>query len=335
MNRNDLYNSFNEIDDDILERSEKAITSNKLPFRRRWPVALIAATLSLFLMGAGVVSIIYGDSIQNWFGYYWSVITGHEMSENQSALIDHLSQDISQSSTVGETIVTVDSVAVGDDSFYLLLRVEGIEFSEKHHYSFDLITMDVSPDPMEIVGGIGGYGIQYHGLDGDGAALLLMDYSYAGQEEFRLDTSPLEVHLVLENLMRGPQSDKQKIITEGVWEFNFTIDRSEPIETISLPDTEVVAMNLDLREETSIVLKNIELTNTGIRFQYDYHEGTYSLEAHLKVVLKNGAIIGYSDGSGAPLDDGMTLNCSYHWTIPVNLDEVQAVRIGSVDIPVE
>ena len=134
--------------------------------------------------------------------------------------------------------------------------------------------------------------------------------------------------------MRSPQSDNRKMITEGVWEFNFTIDRSQPPATISLPDTEVMAMNLELREEAPIILKNIELTNTGIRFQYDYQEGTYSMEAHLEVVLKNGATIGYSGGSGTPLGDGTTLNCSYQWMIPVNLDEVQAIRIGSVEIPV-
>ena len=148
MNRKDLYNAVNEVDDDILERSERATISNVVPIRRRWPVALIAAILCLFLMGAGVVAVIYGDSIQNWFGHYFELVTGQNMSEGQTALIDHLSQDISQSKTVGETTVTVDSVTVGDDSFYLLLRVEGVELSNRHSYSFDGVTLEVSPDPM-------------------------------------------------------------------------------------------------------------------------------------------------------------------------------------------
>ena len=95
MNRKDLYNAVNEVDDDILERSERATISNVVPIRRRWPVALIAAILCLFLMGAGVVAVIYGDSIQNWFGHYFELVTGQDMSEGQTALIDHLSQDIS------------------------------------------------------------------------------------------------------------------------------------------------------------------------------------------------------------------------------------------------
>ena len=98
-------------------------TDYVVPVRRRWPVALIAVILCLFLMGAGVVAVIYGDRIQNLFGHYFELVTGQDMSEGQTALIDHLSQDISQSKTVGETTVTVDSVTVGDDRFYLLLRV--------------------------------------------------------------------------------------------------------------------------------------------------------------------------------------------------------------------
>ena len=83
--------------------------------------------------------------------------------------------------------------------------------------------------------------------------------------------------------------------------------------------------------KTEILHEKKEFANVRELIQ----EGTYSMEAHLEVVLKNGATIGYSGGSGTPLGDGTTLNCSYQWMIPVNLDEVQAIRIGSVEIPVE
>lgn len=336
MNQKHIINALGKVDDAYIEESEATIKNAVAPvrLRRRLPMALVAAMLAMLLMGAGVVAVIYGDSIQNWFGHYFEMITGQEMSEGQTALIDHLSQDISQSQTVGETTVTVDSVTVGDDSFYLLLRVEGVEFSKRYHYGFDGVTMEVSPDPMEGVGGIGSHGIQFHGLDGDGAALLLMDYSYATGQEFEQDTTPLEVHLILENLLRAPHDDKQKMITEGVWEFNFSIDRSQPPASIMLPDTEVMVMNLDTQEEVPVMLTNIELTNTGIRFRYDYKEGTLSLEAHLDVLLDNGADISPSDGSGTPMADGTTLNCSYHWEIPVNLDEVSAIKVGETKIPV-
>ena len=36
MNRKDLYNSFNEVDDDILERSEIASQNKKKPIWLKW-----------------------------------------------------------------------------------------------------------------------------------------------------------------------------------------------------------------------------------------------------------------------------------------------------------
>ena len=333
MNREDLFKSINGVDEEVLERSE-ASASNTVFLRRSWRIPFVAALLALLLMGACAVAVIYGDNIQNWFGHYFGLVTGREMSEGQKALLDHLSQDISQSKTVEETTVTVDSVTVGDDNFYLLLRVEGVEFSKRQHYNFDEVKFEVSPDLVDDVGGLGSYGMQFHGLDGDGTALFLMDFSYATGEVFALDTKPLEVHLVLEDLMRGVQSDRQKTITEGVWDFAFTIDRSQPPEAVALPDTEVVLMDLHTREEMSALFTDIELTNTGLRFRYDYGKGTLAIVSQLKVVLKNGATIGDSGGTCVPMGDGTTLNCSYQWRVPINLDEVKALRIGNTEIPV-
>ena len=136
MKEIDLYNAFHAVDDKILERSETAIYNHESVtprmLKRRFPAALIAAVLAMFLMGAGVAAIIYGDSIQNWFSHYWEIITGQQMSDEQATTIDHLSQEIGLSQTVGDVTVTVDSATVGYDNFFLLLRVNGIEFSSKY-----------------------------------------------------------------------------------------------------------------------------------------------------------------------------------------------------------
>ena len=336
MNRKDLYNGFNNIDDDILERSESATVSDAISIRRRLPVVLIAAILAMFLMGAGAVAIIYGDSIQNWFAHYWELVTGQPMSTEQTALIDHLSQDISESETVGNVTVTVDSATVGNDSFYILLRVEGLDLSNRRSYGFEATHMEVTPDPMQEAVGIAGYGIQFHGLDGDGAALILIDFDYALENGYTEGLRPLEVSLELTNFAQNVTTDRKKLLAKGNWSFAFELERNKP-EVIQLPDAEAMAIDLTQRDEYTevpVLLTNIELTNTGIQFLYDCKDGTLSVDAHIYAILINGQEIGIGIGNGIVQDNGYLFS-NNKWLVPINLDEVVAVRIGGVAIPIQ
>lgn len=335
MNAKKFSAAMGEIGDQYIKEAIAYRPEAASPrLRRRWPAALIAAIVALLLMGAGVAAIIYGDSIQSWFSHYWEAVTGQRMTEGQTAVIDHLSQEIGIRQTVGDVTVTVDSATVGDDNFFLLLRVDGLKFSGRHGYGFSNVDMAVKPDPLEGIGGIGGYGFQYHGLDGDGAVLLLMDYAYASRIGYKQDLSPIDVTLTLENLTRSPHTDKKKTLVEGQWSFHFSLDRSDLPEAVHLPDTEVMAMDLDKEKSVPVAIKNIELTSTGLRFQYDRGEESLDVGRRISVILNNGATIRDGGGVGTPSEGGRTWHHSHHWPVPVNLDEVSAIRIGGTEIAV-
>lgn len=322
-----------EIDDRYIDEAIAYRLRAASPhLHRRLSAALVAAAAALLLMGCGVAAILYGDSIQSWFGHYWEAVTGQEMTESQTAIIDHLSQEIGLSQTVGDVTVTVDSATVGDDNFFLLLRAEGLRFPARYGYGFSSIDMEVKPDPLEGGGGIGGYGFEYHGLDGDGAILLLMDFSYASHTGYEQDLSPIDITLTLEDLVRNPNLDREKTLAEGQWSFRFSLDRTDLPEAIRLPDTEVMAMDLDRRELVPVTIQNIELTNTGLRFQYERGEAALDIEPPITVILKSGAEIRDGSGAATPTEDGSTWNCSHHWKVPVDLEEVSAIRIGETEI---
>lgn len=334
MNKMDLYRAFGAVDEEILERTESI---NVKAVRFRWQYALIAAILSVCLMGAGVIAVIWGDSIQNWFGYYWQVITGQEMSEEQAALIDHLSQEIGVSETVGDITITVDSVTVADDGFYLLFRIEGMTFNGRKSYGFKDMEIQISPNPTEEYGGMSSFGYGSHGIDGDGAMILVMEYDYVTKIGYIEDTSPLEVSITLSNLVESPQTEWEKVLMEGDWTYHFTIDRSHPSATISLPDATVNAIDLTKRDEYTtvpVLLTDIEITNTGLRFKYDYQKGNYDIPAHIDAVLENGISIGVGSGSGHPLEDSGLLFCSYKWLVPIDLEEIIAINFNGVIIPI-
>lgn len=334
MNEKVLFESLNAIDDAILIRSEQNFIKKRTP---RISVILIAAALAALLMGAGLAAMMYGDNIQNWFGHYWELVTGQEMSEKQTALIDHLTQNIGLSQTVDGVTVSIDSATVGMDTFYLLLRVEGARLSERYDYGFRHLDMIVSPDPLAEFGGLGSYGPQYHGIDGDGAALILLHYDYVTSRGYVEDTRPLDITITLNDFCKRPHVNERKILAKGTWDFHFTLERNQLPGQIALPDTEVMVADLEHRKdytEVSVTFTDMILTNTGLQFMYDYRKGTLHLVDGVEVILKSGVSIGVSGGTGTPLEDSGLLFCSYKWVVPVNLEEVSGVRIGKTIIPV-
>lgn len=335
MKHEDISKAIGGISAHHIEEAAPLEESTALPrIKHRLPVALVAVIVVLLLSGYAVVATIYGDSIQNWFAHQWKAITGQSMSVEHIAVIEHLSQEIGVSQTVGDITITVDSATVGDDNFFLLLRVEGMAFSEQHSYDFERATLETNPNPLND-GAFVGYGIDYLGVDGNGSALLLVDYEYLSYSGYTQDTRPLQVWLSLQNLLRDAHTDKQENLAEGEWYYSFVIDRSQTPESISLPDTKVMAVVLDTAEEVPVTITSIELTNTGLRFQFEHEQGALSLSDNLiEVVLKNGKTIGNDGGIASPTEGNVDMMFTYQWLIPVNLEEVAFVRFGSTEIPV-
>lgn len=299
---------------------------------RRIPAALVAAVIAVSLMGVVAVAAVYGSNIQDWFARQWEVLTGQSMSESHMAVIDHLSQTIDASQTVDDVTITVDSATVGDDSFFLLLKVNGIDFSEKNSYDFQNAELQPEPDPLTL-GAFTGYQIDYLGIDEAGNALLLVNYSYVGGEADTNNTQLLQVRLLLRDLTENAHANSEKVICEGTWNFNFTVDCSQTVKKVVLPNTEVSAQNAAGNKEATVELTNIELTNMGVRFQYDYAQGELFLsEARVVLVLKNGKTVINTGAMASPTDDNQFMQYTYQWLVPVNLDEVDHLEIGTAKI---
>lgn len=301
---------------------------------RRLSGVMTAAVVLAALLGCAAVTAVYGGSIQGFFSHYWKAVYDRPMSDGQAAVIDHLTQDISQSQTVGGVTVTVDSATVGDDTFFLLLRVEGQKFSKRYSYAFDEMSMTFSPDPVsEGGGGLGGFGFQYQGLDGDGSLLMMLDMNYAAAEVFVPDTSPLSVELTLTDLTQG--NGRGTVLSEGVWSFTFSLDRSQIPAPIQIGDADALLYDFDKEEHISVPVHHLEVTNTGVRFQLPYRPGR-AAELRPTVILKDGTEVHHGGGAGTATEDDEAVSYSFHWSVPVDLDEVSAIRLGlnSIEIPI-
>ena len=331
MNARSVLEALGEIGDVYLEEALRQETVPRRPHRRRTTVLLIAAALILLLVGCSVAAALYGDSIQSWFAYQWERATGQSMSREQMAVIDHLSQEIGQSQRAGDLTVTVDSATVGDDCFFLLLRVEGERLSARYSYNFSDLSLAVSPDPLEDAGGLGSYGFDYLGEDGDGAGLLLLTYAATSGAGYVADTGELEVRLTLRDFVRG-SGGREKVVAAGEWAYAFTLDRGSLPETRSLPDTVAAVEDLYGDGRIPLLLEDLVLTNTGLRFSYDFQNGTVAFSDQICARLNSGQTVHANSGSGTPLNGGPLLACSYQWEVPIDLDQVAWLEIGSTKI---
>lgn len=305
--------------------------------KRKVAVILLAAALMLGLVSCGVAAVINVDSIQTWFSHYWQQITEEELDTTHAAVIDELSQKIGQSTKDGEITITVDSATGSENIFYFLIRVEGHPFTHKHRYSFASRRLTVAEEALPNNLSVSSFGIQYLGVAEDGAGLFLIDYDYATSDGDLGDIEALPMTLHLENMTRrNPHRDLDtaKIVEEGTWSISFTLDRSQISEKVQIPDAKVGGMNCETYERVPIILTDIILSNTGIRFTYDSQHGSVEPYSGIFVLLKNGARIEGGQGTGTVEEDLTTLNYDWHWSIPLNLDDIASISIGGTEIPI-
>ena len=114
MTNENILDAIGGINDEAV-RDAKAYRDTGVHHFRRIPIVLIAAIIALLLMGVAAAAAIYGSDIQSWFASQWEALTGQPMSNDQAAIIDHLSQNIGMSRSAEGVTVCVDSATVGND----------------------------------------------------------------------------------------------------------------------------------------------------------------------------------------------------------------------------
>lgn len=336
MKAMDLLVGFGSVDDCYVigawefHQGKRKAQKKRMSVQKVWIVAAVIA-LTILLASCGIAAVIFGGSIQEWFGFYWGEITGQDMGAGQTAIINKLSQEIGSSDTYGEVTVTVDSATGSEGMFYLLIRVEGCSFNKQYQYSFDARRLQIDPEMLPDACKVTSYSIRYLGVDQNGAGLFLMDLCYDLSDTGENDLGPLPMRLTLKNLIRTI-NQKEKTVKEGQWSISFSLDRSQIPEKIELPDTLVSGFNEKTGQNISVMLRNIVLSNTNLRYTFDSPQGSIAVYSNISVLLKNGSCIKEGQGIGTLSEDSLTSNYIWHWSIPLNMDDIASVIIAGTEI---
>lgn len=306
-------------------------TSQSGHYVRRVSRVLVAALLLLALLGCGVAAVIYIEDIQGLFARRWQQLTGQSMAPEQSALVERLSQEINQRQTVNGVTVTLDSATVGDDVFYLLVRVEDRDRIGRKGCSFENFDVQISPDPASQLQGIGGCGWSTQGTDEEGRSLFLVEHQYTAEDGSSFDPAPLQITLTLTNLCRGSGDDYQ-LLADGVWSFQAVLDRTQIPPPIHLSDIQAYVTDYFSEEVFEGTFTNIQVSSTGITYDQTFADGQFP-DFFPVLVQLDGTEIPGANGFGSKLTED-TFRCTHQWSVPVDLTLAAAVRFGDTEIPI-
>ena len=291
-------------------------------------VVLIAA----ILLGALTVTAALAPAdLRDWFSQRWQSLTGQPMSQEQQVVLGSLSQSVGESAVSNGVTLTVDSAVIGTDSFWLLLKVDGVT-AQGQNYRFETTSLQVEPDPVHENGGLGSWGLQYLGSSPEGELLFLMDYSYHVSGENGNWPGDISVVLKAENLLQERGKRPSRMVGEGTWTVSFTLDQRALSPVKQGADCWVLAEDWDQETLARFHVRDLRASATGVRFTVA-DDAIHSHRWEPTAILSDGTEVPYSSGGGTPTEDDSAMVFSYQWQVPVDPEQVIAVRIGRTEIP--
>lgn len=299
----------------------KEITTKKT--FRRFPIVLVAVVAVVLLMGAGFIAA--SDSIDGWFMTRWEEYTGEEMTDAQYETIASLSQYIGLSQSSEGVTVTIDSATMGDDIIYVLIYVESDEAKFAPKVSAGTLFETAAIEINAPVTRFSHVGTSWQYTDENGRVCLIM------KETFEVEDSdePINVTLHFEDFCAYYAEDigLTGAFHGGIWDFEFTLERTEThtIE-LTIPETWTGIHELSISEFSVYAVYDYP--------SYDIYPNGFRFSKVYAITESDTEIRTTSASSTSNLETGLT-TARYDWAVPIDPDEIAAIRVGEEVIEVE
>ena len=201
----------------------------------------------LLVVLAGTVAAVTAGvpgTIREWFTREWTALSGEAMPQEQLSLIQELTQPVGISDTNSGVTVTLDSVTVGQNMLWVLLKVSGTyEAEEAWLYHFADAEMDLDLESSGASApGIWSMDYAYQGLAEDGTLTMLARFCVdSGMGSLQEGG---QVTLRLNDLMCS-----DTVALRGEWTIPFRLEPVEDQESLTLEELTVPAVDLDTGEQ--------------------------------------------------------------------------------------
>lgn len=230
-------------------------------------------------------------------------------------------------SQVPNVTVSLDSVATGEDTLWMLVHVTG-NYEPGKRYSFRRGELLGAPEKefseLGITVSSGVTAERYEILD-DGSLQILLHYQCLNSSADLTQGGTYE--LQLEDLMmdRNP-------IQKGQWNLSFSLDNVATSAPVVLDHVTLPVEGLEGQD--TVEFEEIRITSTGVRFVCQPQFCGYSLWTDVALVLADGSEIAGFGGHGSWTGEADTSNwySAYNWNLPVAVEQAVALRIGKTVI---
>ena len=224
--------------------------------------------------------------------------------------------------------VSLDSVAVGEDTLWMLVHVTG-NYEAGKRYSFGRGKLLGAPEKEFSELGItvsSGVASKQCEVLADGSLQILLHYQCLNPSADLTQGGTYQ--LQLENLMmeRNP-------VQEGQWSLSFSLDEAAASPPVVLEHISLPVEGLDGQD--TVEFEEIRITSTGVRLVCQPQFSGYRLWTDVALILADGSEIAGSGGHGTWTGEADTSSwySAYNWDLPVALEQAAAIRIGETVVP--
>lgn len=244
--------------------------------------------------------------------------------------------DTTQSPSAGQTpatsheptiTVSLDSVAAGEDTLWMLVHVTG-NYETGKRYSFGRGELLGAPEKEFSELGITvsrGVVAEQCEILTDGSLQILLRYQCLNSSADLTQGGTYQ--LQLEDLMM-----EQDLVKAGQWNLSFSLDETTTSVPVVLEHITLPVEGLD--NQDTVEFEEIRITSTGVKLVCQPQFSGYRLWADVALILADGAEISGSRGHSNWTGDADKSNwfTAYNWNLPVAVEQAIALRFGETVI---
>lgn len=320
---------------DLLSEKREVYTVTN---RKKIAAVLAVAAAMLLTTVALAAALDLSEVLTDWFGQKWEEQSGESIKEEQLDLLNRLTQPINIHDTQNGVTIIADSATVGDNTIWVLLVVDGLEgpLPEQgedgrhmyHNGGQEDCTIVPSAGKMPYRSAGGTFGIYSAHVTDDGRLCLIYRCS-----EWLKDSDSFQdgcdVTLKIDEIMFG-----RTLLAKGPWKLEFSLEAVTDIPALRLDQAQFPARYTanGIEKEVLLNVEDVQVSSTDISFTRKADNIIY--EMPISLLLRDGTEVSCGTMSGGYLKGNRWME-SRDLPVPVDLAQVESLRVGDAEFPLQ